>query len=710
MLPVYSNAPPHPQQGHQFPSSNHGLNRARSPVTAIRSPIHDRAPPIQLHDPQTGRMVNVKPSRTTATAAPLHSGGTLCREFLERTGCQAGSYCNSVHVVGREHIWESFIPNVTERGTYVRGFHVSCYDPNMVKYLILPSDTVTPTSGSANYISMFNEHGENFKARFQVCKMMFDVSSCTNGSACSDIHTSLKDFSGVLGQETHVCDEETLPLYRRLPEDVVVRVYQQNSTDDFHEFSGEKVLLTLGAQQYLDAFMNEGRRIPRKKMQHCAHFRLKRLCRMGPGCKFIHVVIDGQSGSTNPLDEDMDSYALASQSSHPRMESPHSRTDSPVMTEVNVIVREKTRGSGYRSPLSVNSRTTSPQLPPSQTQSQKPKMGPADVAAMLAMQINASSGGILTAGSPLIPPSIDSVVAPARSPTRINNPYQQPVSGSSSANSSFSEAKASGGNRPSSGSAHVTSNTTASSPYAPNYANATVHAVPAPPNTADQGYPTQPSSADQRSDTYAARQQPTGQQPLQYQQYQPYPQQPQQQQPQPQPQQQHYSAFPQPQQQQYGGGYPSSEYSGNNAAPQPTQQKYPYQQQQQPQAPQQPYYQGQQQQYSSEHQGYQQQPGNYPSQQQQHSYPPQQQHAHSAQQPNAYQPYPTTHQQQQVYSSAPANNAAYPPYSQYAYSQPQPPAQQQQQQYYQQQQQAQQPTMQRPAYPQQPPNNGQNWS
>jgi hypothetical protein len=516
---------------------------------------------------------------------------------------------------------------------------------------------------------MFNEHGENFKARFQVCKMMYDMSSCTNSGSCSDIHTTLKDFSGVLGQETHVCDEETLSLYRRLPDDVTVRVYQQNSTDDFNEFSGDKVLLTLGAQQYLDAFMNEGRRIPRKKMQHCAHFRLKRLCRMGPGCKFIHVILEGQGGSTNPLDDDMDTYGLASQSSHPRMESPRSGTDSPIMTEVNVIVRERSRGAGYRSPLSVNSvgsRTTSPQLPPSQP---KPKsaMGPGDVAAMLAMRINNNSQ-VLTAGSPLIPPSIDGIVAPARSPTRINNPYHQPVSGSSSANSSFSEAKASGNNRPSSGGAqpYVTSNPSASSPYAPNYSNATVHAVPAPPNTADQGYGGYPTSPPQ---PYAAQQH---QEP---QQYQPYPQQQQlQQQP-----QQRYSAFPQQQQHQQYVGYPAEYQNSNTAQPQ-QQHAYPPQQPQQ----QQQYYQGIPQQ---QQQGYTQQQPNYPSQQQQQQQP--------HQQPSSYQPYSTQQQQHQVYSASVGGNAqyAYPPSQQ-----PQPPPPQQQQ-YYQQQQ----------VYPQQP-HNGQNWS
>lgn len=445
-----TNVNPHGAQGFT-------LQRARSPPIAVRSPIHDRAPPIQLLNPATGRMVNVKPSRTSATAAPLHSGSTLCCDFLDRAGCQAGAFCNSVHVMGKEQLWESIVPTVNpESGTYLSGFHVSCYDPSMVKYLSLPSDTVTPTSGSANYVSMFNEHGENFKARFQVCKMMHDTNTCASGNGCTGIHTSLKTFSGVLGQETHVCDEETLSLYRRLPEDVTVRVYQQNSTDDYNEFSGDQVLLTLGAQQYQDAFIGEGRRIPRKKMQHCAHFRLKRLCRMGPGCKFIHVIsLENQPpGAPQPLLDDDIEGALLSQTSHPRPESPRSGAESPLVTnEVNIIVRERSRGAGYRSPLGVNSvgsRTTSPQLPPSQPKAKG--MGPGDVAAMLAMRINNNSGAVHSTPPPISPacdggplteaPGTNcSALPPSRSPTR-HNPYQQPLSGSSSTNSSFAvEAK-----------------------------------------------------------------------------------------------------------------------------------------------------------------------------------------------------------------------------------------------------------------------------
>lgn len=412
------------------------LHRARSPpqVSAVRSPVNDRAPPVRLLDPRTNRIVNVKVSRTTTTAAALQNGATLCRDFLDRSGCQAGAYCQLVHVVGKEHIWEPITPTVSAHGTYVSGFTVNCYDAHMVKYLSIPSEVVIPTAGSGNYISIFNDNGENFKARFQVCKEFLETSACSQSGSCSDIHTIIKDFRNLHGRETHVCDDDVLPLYRRLPSDVTVRVYQQNSAEDFHDFPGDQVLLTQGAQQYLDAFASEGRQIPRKKMQHCAHFRLKRLCRVGADCKFIHVVLsDGSVAAplSSAADEDMEfDSAIASQTSMPPRESYRSGLESPI-GEVNVIVRERARGSGYKSPVSIEllEGTNSPPLAP---QVKAKTMGPADIAAMLALRM---SNGVphpapvtMSSGGNTTPPSTRVALSDAQpkcvSPSRANNPYQ----------------------------------------------------------------------------------------------------------------------------------------------------------------------------------------------------------------------------------------------------------------------------------------------
>lgn len=400
--------PRSPPTGDLLTRNRSPTNPARSPHNAVRSPAHMQ--PIRLLDPRTNRIVNVKPSRTVASAAPIQSGGIICRDFLERTGCGNGAYCHHVHVLGKEHMWEPIEAIVDQAtGFYTPGFHINCYDASMIKYLAVPSDTVMPTAGSTNYIAMFNDNGENFKARYHLCQQMYETSNCYNGHQCKDIHSRLKDFRTVVSLDTHVCDEEILPYYPRLPPSMIVRVYQQNSTDDYADFPGDQVLLTNGSQQYMDAYNAEGH-IPRKKMQHCAHFRLKRLCRIGAGCKFLHVI---SSSLGSPSDVDMEvPWQQQSPEQLAALESPRSGAISP---EVHVIVRDRPRHSGYKSP------------PAEVRSAPRPRgLGPGDVAAMLATQMGGAPAPYPAPTSmpaqQLAPPA-DTQRPAVISPTR-HNPYQ----------------------------------------------------------------------------------------------------------------------------------------------------------------------------------------------------------------------------------------------------------------------------------------------
>lgn len=107
---------------------------------------------------------------------------------------------------------------------------------------------------------------------------------------------------------THINDQNAMRSVPRLPANMVVRVFDQNSADTFHDYRGSQVLITEGAKTYAKFYEMQstssaphhnngsggnrglGNIPPRKRMQHCAHFRLKDLCRLGASCRFLHVL------------------------------------------------------------------------------------------------------------------------------------------------------------------------------------------------------------------------------------------------------------------------------------------------------------------------------------------------------------------------------------------------------------------------------------
>uniref|UniRef100_A0A146LQV0 C3H1-type domain-containing protein n=1 Tax=Lygus hesperus TaxID=30085 RepID=A0A146LQV0_LYGHE len=92
--------------------------------------------------------------------------------------------------------------------------------------------------------------------------------------------------------------------YPRLDKNILVRVFLPNSNEEYQEFVGDDVIRTAGATQYEEAFIRENG-IPSIKMQHCAHFQNKKLCRLGDGCRFLHVI---SVALATPKQEDDDGY------------------------------------------------------------------------------------------------------------------------------------------------------------------------------------------------------------------------------------------------------------------------------------------------------------------------------------------------------------------------------------------------------------------
>ncbi|KEG07231.1 hypothetical protein DQ04_10491010 [Trypanosoma grayi] len=298
----------------------------RSPNSGGPSSYHDRLFTIRLVCPCTNSVVCTRLSRVLPTAARGQNGAAVCEDFMHTQSCRLGELCPKVHVA-QEHTWNYITHDINRNtGLYEPGFILQCYDPCMTHYYSIPSEFIFPTRGSNEYVKMHNEHGDNFKAKFKLCDAMTNKGKCELGATCEDIHTAFQDLSEVEGNATHIAEPAMLMRYPRLRTDVIVRVFEQNSNEAWVDYPGDQVLVTLGSRQYMAAFDAEGT-IPKKKMQHCAHFRTKNLCRMGENCRFLHVVTDINGLLGNSVTSGVSPYST-------------SRGDSPT-SDINVNVRSR---------------------------------------------------------------------------------------------------------------------------------------------------------------------------------------------------------------------------------------------------------------------------------------------------------------------------------------------------------------------------------
>ncbi|KAL7695078.1 hypothetical protein N2W54_003883 [Lotmaria passim] len=262
------------------PSSNTDSNEAsvNDSERNERSEDKSEGTPVPKFDPKSTKLV-------------------LCMNFLSPHGCIHGSGCDKVHIAGLEYTWPQIEAKETEKDgkrAYMAGFHVHCYDPTLTRYYKVPSESVYVTKGSSDYVSMYNDHGDNFKMKFKLCPSVIDHTECNKGSQCEDIHCAIKDLETVRessANATHINNAEAMADVPRLPAEMTVRVFNQNSFDTWHDYPGTNVLITEGAKSYQKQYEQEMNNVPtRKRMQHCAHFRLKDMCRLGESCRFLHVL------------------------------------------------------------------------------------------------------------------------------------------------------------------------------------------------------------------------------------------------------------------------------------------------------------------------------------------------------------------------------------------------------------------------------------
>lgn len=313
------------------------LNRIYSTMADVREQLQQTQPPKPSEAPAEDKDGREEREVTEPAPLPPFDRSTtklvLCLDFLSEQGCPHGSGCDKLHIAGVEYTWETIEPTtvvrdikkmknydngekeiVTEKETmYLAGFQVRCYDPTLTKYYSIPSDCTIETEGSTQFIAMFNLHGDNFKAKFKLCEELISEGLCGRKSACPDIHCLLSHFEQLEqshSNPTHVNDAEAMEDEPRLLAEMQVRVFEPNSNDRFRDYSGDFVLVTQGAKEYQKHYDLEGGKIPpRKRMQHCAHFRLKGMCRNGGSCRFLHALFTPEEIAEKAADDARKVYA-----------------------------------------------------------------------------------------------------------------------------------------------------------------------------------------------------------------------------------------------------------------------------------------------------------------------------------------------------------------------------------------------------------------
>ncbi|CAM43837.2 conserved hypothetical protein [Leishmania braziliensis MHOM/BR/75/M2904] len=286
----------HPQN-RNWSSSNSGEVRLRqSPASASegrRSPngrrsYQERITTVRFIQPSTGETMCTKLNRVQRTKTKPDNDAELCESFL-KGHCDSGNGCQYVHVP-KQYLWRLLSPCVDPKTLfYYPGFNVRCYTPDMNVYYDIPSEFIYQTKGSDRYVELFNDNGDNFKDKCRLCPNLQSHGMCDDNEHCDDIHCAVADLDQFPHIATHRATREAVVRYEHMPQELIVRVYQPNTPGDGMDFNGDDVLRTAGATQYEDAYRQTGG-VPALKMQHCAHFQTKKLCRMGDGCRFLHVV------------------------------------------------------------------------------------------------------------------------------------------------------------------------------------------------------------------------------------------------------------------------------------------------------------------------------------------------------------------------------------------------------------------------------------
>lgn len=298
--------------GRSYPN-NPGFNAyGNTPGLHSFNAVPEKTPTVRLLHPQTDQVVHIKLNRVAFTAAEIsrdiYSADSapsttppikICPLCISPQTCPRGSACQYVHVTDIQYAWEpvdSSTVTVGGKKMYLPGFYFRCYDPSQTHYLKVQSENIQVTKGSTDYIVSYNQHGENFKSKYVLCQQfMANDGQCEKGEMCTNLHCTEKNLNRLgttdNSTSTHLNDPVLMQNVPRLPQGFRVRAFDQNSNATYRDYDGSQVLMTVGARLLLRSTSDEHNQYnARRRMQQCAHFRLKSMCRLGESCRFLHVL------------------------------------------------------------------------------------------------------------------------------------------------------------------------------------------------------------------------------------------------------------------------------------------------------------------------------------------------------------------------------------------------------------------------------------
>eukprot|EP00759_Apiculatamorpha_spiralis_P051856 PhF_6_TR5523/c0_g3_i1/m.7842 len=279
-------------------------------------PQYRRSPPLQrtqitARHPVTQQVIRVANSKIVRTIGSDSIGPNLipiylCQDYMSSSTCTAGANCTFLHAHGSSASGWNHIPlenriNLDGKTTHDAGWSVQSYDNTLTNFLDIPSQYIIQTQGSITYAMQFNDHGPNGKFRFQICKN-YSSGSCDAGGKCPYIHAhpTFTATSSATIHVNYVLDDISSSRYEMLPPGLVIRVFDPNVRQQYKDVPSEFIVRTQGSESYM------ANPHPKIRLQHCAHFYLKKICNRGPLCNFIHVA-DVDPDAPPGLPEDMPS-------------------------------------------------------------------------------------------------------------------------------------------------------------------------------------------------------------------------------------------------------------------------------------------------------------------------------------------------------------------------------------------------------------------
>eukprot|EP00760_Papus_ankaliazontas_P000986 PhM_4_TR10343/c0_g1_i4/m.23532 len=190
--------------------------------------------------------------------------------------------------------------------THNAGFVFKVFSFSWDQFVSVPSQMVLRTAGSERYIAE-QRAGRRHQTHFHMCKNFATGLMCKKGATCPFIHAQYADVDlengTVEASPVHLSMEVPSldgALYPRHPAGFVLSVCEPNRLSSMRYLNSEYVYVTEGSKAFMAANFgpNASPSPSNAYIKHCAHFFLKKMCRMGHRCNFLHAVVCTSDSST----------------------------------------------------------------------------------------------------------------------------------------------------------------------------------------------------------------------------------------------------------------------------------------------------------------------------------------------------------------------------------------------------------------------------